>query len=583
MPVQIDWPRIGREQFERVVEALLVRVYRDDTEREAIPVDGRGGDGGRDVDVRLREDDSLEGIYQLKYFPEGFSGGFAKTRKAQIRRSFDAAIAHSPRWWILVIPTNPTPKERSWVRSLAQRHKLSIKIMGRAQLDEELARYPDLLDAFTREPLVQILKETGGLRAGLVRSSDLDETLSDLHRRIDGRSAYWGEKVRLERGATVRELYAKDPRAAELEPIRLTLETAPEELDDATRARLTRVLEFGDGHVVLPPAAVRAFTIEGPEWIASRDENIEIEIAAIFNGAATSHSIELRVPDAEGLTEAAIRGRTTQVTRGTRGMTLRAEFPGGLRLTFRLPGGSGEQGGLDAAYDIADEDVVAAERALRVSSLLREGRPTELWIEGRRLGSVVGSVSEGSPPDLGEDPYLHLSDLAVVSKEFDVPLAYPRRVSTQDRVDIRMLRLLLEGNCVLLAGVGGMTATLSGETSPELEAFLNADARGIAITSPRAFEVEGHQLPLESLRVFHPTLRVTNGAALVELLHAGSASGAEVVMTPTDGTPFRAVLVDRVADPDAPLVPVPLGIPGIPEHPALDGIIRRAAEGGVEG
>jgi hypothetical protein len=73
-----------------------------------------------DIDVRVRSAGQQVRIYQLKHFPEGFSGEWGKGRKPQITRSFNEAMKHNPPVWALVIPRNFTINERKWVAILAR-------------------------------------------------------------------------------------------------------------------------------------------------------------------------------------------------------------------------------------------------------------------------------------------------------------------------------------------------------------------------------------------------------------------------------------------------------------------------------
>ena len=84
----VPWLHLTQPRFDEIVEALLIHYHQDLADgSRAEALDGRGGDGGRDVDVHIGENfDVLDTIYKLKYFPEGFSGGHAKSRKPQIRR-----------------------------------------------------------------------------------------------------------------------------------------------------------------------------------------------------------------------------------------------------------------------------------------------------------------------------------------------------------------------------------------------------------------------------------------------------------------------------------------------------------------
>src|SRR5690554_5709372 len=96
------WERCGRDAFERAVELLLQRKHQAGPGK-AQAIDGRGGDEGIDVDV-TEPDGTISTIYQLKYFPEGFSGGFREVRRKQILNSFRAAMKHEPALWVLVVP-----------------------------------------------------------------------------------------------------------------------------------------------------------------------------------------------------------------------------------------------------------------------------------------------------------------------------------------------------------------------------------------------------------------------------------------------------------------------------------------------
>lgn len=59
----IHWDRLGQEQFDRMVEALLARVHDVHGHGIVFP-EGRGGDGGRDAEAIV---DGRKIIYQFKY------------------------------------------------------------------------------------------------------------------------------------------------------------------------------------------------------------------------------------------------------------------------------------------------------------------------------------------------------------------------------------------------------------------------------------------------------------------------------------------------------------------------------------
>src|SRR6476619_487138 len=106
---------MGRDRFDRLVECLLCRIHRTQVTATYHAVNGRGGDDG--IDFVAVDHPDVTKIYQLKYFPEGFSGGF-RTRRTQIKRSFRRATKHKPQVWTLVVPNTVTTPEDEYVKSL---------------------------------------------------------------------------------------------------------------------------------------------------------------------------------------------------------------------------------------------------------------------------------------------------------------------------------------------------------------------------------------------------------------------------------------------------------------------------------
>lgn len=83
----IDWPEVGAGgRFEKIVSTLLSTLHPD-SER----IDGAGGDGGRDH--QLRADGRLD-LWQSKYFLRRLSE--SKTRKDQIKDSLDTGAGLQP-------------------------------------------------------------------------------------------------------------------------------------------------------------------------------------------------------------------------------------------------------------------------------------------------------------------------------------------------------------------------------------------------------------------------------------------------------------------------------------------------------
>src|SRR5690349_12165619 len=115
----LHWGALTRDEFERTVEALVVRVVASKQPHlVARAFDGRGGDGGIDIEVVDRDTNQRVQILQLKHFPEGFSGGFREVRRRQITESFRAALRQDMDEWTLVVPRKPTPAELDFLAAL---------------------------------------------------------------------------------------------------------------------------------------------------------------------------------------------------------------------------------------------------------------------------------------------------------------------------------------------------------------------------------------------------------------------------------------------------------------------------------
>jgi hypothetical protein len=159
------------------------RRYRAD---EVRAVNGRGGDGGLDIEI-LTADGRLI-ILQLKYFPEGFSGGFAKSRRPQIKDSFNTAQERQPDEWTLVVPTVLTDTESAFVSGLggdvSDGRGPKITVVDRDELDDWLADDPTLDKYFQRDPtttLAEFARDFGQEKAAFLGGTeDLASRISNL-------------------------------------------------------------------------------------------------------------------------------------------------------------------------------------------------------------------------------------------------------------------------------------------------------------------------------------------------------------------------------------------------------------------
>jgi hypothetical protein len=553
----LDWKRLTQPEFDRAVEAVLERVHRtSDPGCDVRAFDGRGGDGGRDVVVYGAEGEP-DIIYQLKFFPEGFSNGF-KPRRRQIKDSYTEAAALRPNLWVLVVPGNLTTSEDKWVRDLAKLGGPRVGVWGRARLDENLSRFPLLLAALTREPMAEALRSSGLERLALDTPKVTREAAGDLGARIAARSLYWGERVTIDHTGTSHEVYPLRPDAMEAEPINVHVELTTD-ADDDIRNRWKQFEDYGGGPLDLPAHVVSKVITTGPAWVAEEHSNVDVQVSTQMS---REQACEIRVVSESGATQVSLTGTTRGYGPARRGMTVEADFVGGLTMRVRVPHGAPETTQSvpgEFGYDMAGQSASHAQRAFKLLEFARTGALLEM----RAGQALLWSMTADAPYPYPEpDPYTVqlVSDLCVLENHFGVTLTVPASLSGRDRAEIRRCRLLLEGKCVFEPAFSSLSLTLEDPDEGDWVTWLSRDAVGLRATNALLYDVLGQKLELPEVSLFHTQLAVEDQQEVLAALRSGTAAGRKIEFRSIDGSPFRAYVPSLQTDPNARLSPVPLGL-----------------------
>ncbi|MEV0949037.1 hypothetical protein [Promicromonospora sp. NPDC050249] len=552
-----QWATCGRESFDRVVELLLQRRHQAEP-GEVQAVDGRGGDEGIDVDV-TSHDGTIDTIYQLKYFPEGFSGGFRETRRRQITKSFNAAMKHKPRRWVLVFPGRPTPKERSYVHKLAGGRRVEIAILGRDKLDLLMAENPDIHRHVTTGPLTEALRLSGNEHLALATPIDLDRAAVSLGERIDARSAFWGVNVTIGAdGSIQQEFVPKRPDAFSNEPLSLKPEFRSGPAGDLAKTQLDELHAYGGPGITINADALASIELVGPDWFA---RNLK-EVSVVFGPIAISKEvpIEVRLIAPSGATLQSLEGHS-RMSRGRVGGRLEVMLDCGIEFDFKMPR-NGER--VTASVATNHEGRRIHEVAASISFMDRLESDTdvmlEIWAGDKRLftfGRPDSPLVELSP-----DAYTRqlVDDLHVLSRHFSVPLRLPEELTWAQREEIRKCRLVVDGKVVEERNFRELTVTLNGTTSESLEGTIQREAMMVVVETDVHFIVQGQRLPVRA-QVFHPRAHVIEPQAVAAALRDQTAAGMRVRIGGVDDTAFRIVLAnDARRDPNEPLAVEPLGI-----------------------
>ena len=222
--MSVNWDQLGQQRYDRVVEGLVQRRFAG----QVRAVNGRGGDKG--IDIRIESEGCLH-ILQLKYFPEGFSGGFRDVRRREIKESFVTAQQHQPDEWTLVVPGVVTASEYDFVKGLSDNASEpkdpGIFVVDRDELDSWLAEDPAYDAYLQREPTTLLAEyartfqqETAALVGG---ADDVAARVAALGEVVDTADPDWTLDFARKGSRVSMSFRPAHPNAAERSPIRVAV------------------------------------------------------------------------------------------------------------------------------------------------------------------------------------------------------------------------------------------------------------------------------------------------------------------------------------------------------------------------
>ncbi|MEO3855608.1 hypothetical protein [Acrocarpospora sp. B8E8] len=565
----IEWKFLEQKSFDRIVESMIHRMYSGTATVEV--VDGRGGDGGRDIVVTQG---SRVRIFQLKFFPEGFPKE-NRPRRRQIKDSFARAMEHNPYEWTLVVPCNLTPNEREFVNELAIGHEVRVSMMGRVELDSKMIDLPDLEGYYQRDHLIEHVKILNQEKAFLLGGpGDLDSRVLDLGKVVDKCDKDWTFDFSRQGDQVFRTLRAKHPRAHQTSPIYITLECSLSE-DSELSQQIRRTLGYGTGEkVVLPAEIVERLTIEGPEWLSETVEHVLVELLPNTPAGDQEVRMELRILDNNGRLLASHHAKVQHGNTGYEGRCLKATFYNVAELIFMFPHDEEQPTTLSYAYQVDETSPADLLRAMRLIKQLHKKCTGEIYLNGQRLG-VVGF----SAKDHSSDTRAHLDevrrceqlaeDLDIVQRHCDNFFPVPAQLSGVERAALRMVRLLAEGKCAVHPMARFLTATLTGSEGEELRLILSGNPQSIRLDlSECTMEIAGHELVIGDVMLFHTRVIAVNAGQVLKALDAGSAEGCALKLQPEGEEHFHAFIPAKWPSDSMPVVPTPWGLPELAEPAA---------------
>jgi hypothetical protein len=561
MPLSINWDQLGQPRFDRVVESLVKRRYRAD---EVRAVNGRGGDGGLDIEI-LTADGRLI-ILQLKYFPEGFSGGFAKSRRPQIKDSFNTAQERQPDEWTLVVPTVLTDTESAFVSGLggdaSDGRGPKITVVDRDELDDWLADDPTLDKYFQRDPtttLAEFARDFGQEKAALLGGTeDLASRISNLGGVTDTLDPDWTLDFARTGDGVQMAVRPQHPKAVETNPIRVSVELSSGLTEEQTAVvrDLHRALDYGASNAVrIPRTAVDKIDVSGPAFLAGARPPADIVLQRAPSGTpGVGKPLEIRIFGDDDAAVSSWVGRVTYAERGRLGGSIKAAFVDGkLEAEFFIPlvepGENTEVGaGIAMSFTTADALPSAVRDVLRIFREVQTATKVELYIDGMHA-TTVGGVSPTAIDGYDQELLIieqYADDLNEVQRRVGSYFNMPESAPAIDRILARVGRILLEGGIVAAPNAQVFNLVLSGTDTPELRESLCNTGQFIHLNRDHyTIEVDGRTLPIGPVYVVHPEAVTENAAEAIEALQAGNAEGFHLRIRPTTDRYFYLALADR--------------------------------------
>ena len=537
--MSIPWESLSKQKFEDTVSVLLSRLHPDSQR-----IDGKGGDGGRDVQIVHPGDGSIIDAFELK----SFIGRIGHVQRPQVKRSLNRVAGLRPSRWTLVVPIDPTPGELEWFCQLGKDYSFPLEWRGKTWLDEKMASHPDIRRYFLEDAnaeVVQLLLELNQEQAIVTDVNDVMGRLRVLHERLNEIDPYykyalatvtetadnWPSDVvfSVRQGDVRVDAYAKYHGAVEDRPvsIKARLTVGPEDLP------ILEALGYGLESTI-PHRMISSVKVDLPSGLGGKFSGGEFKIVPAGTELEDRIILSLRVM-AEDMVVASYPVQLKEHTSGPRGSEFTGTDSTGW-LTMRL------------TINLVDEDVEAEFSVIPQSGMPKALVPLFQWLdafqpvrhlnirwpEGFEAHSDISRAfwTEGSPARFVEA-------LADLQEHAGVYSNVPLSISKEEAQQIVTIAALVRGETV---GLTWKALNLNlGPLGPEVNQLVNGGAQAILVYEDISVELEGIKFPIGRVRTHILSARLAD----LESVHSNLASGLvpSLRLVPGDSDKAQRVLV----------------------------------------
>jgi CRP-like cAMP-binding protein len=504
-PVQWEIPHV-KAVYEDMVAVLLSTLHP-----EAERLDGRGGDGGRDI--QLRHDGRLD-LFELK----SFTGRLSKQhgRRRQVEDSLKTATRHNPDSWTLIVPIDHTKDELAWFDGLRSKFPFPLIWRGRTWLDQQLANHPAIVRYYLEDgngEAIRILRELREEQADLASGiPDAMERLRVLRRRLDKVSPHYRLDVSIV-GDTITVTVRPRYRGADRDhPILINLgfsfPSTPAGQEAAERLR--RAFDYGE-QVVVEPEYVHDLRVDMPGQPTQDLSGGKVIIGPAVEDPPLRLDARAVISDPDGAPLGSLPLRFNRRQSGPRGGTLSGQDTTGLLHLSMQVNIADRKGRVHFQLTEPPGDLLPSSLLPALRILQHLHAPNRLEV---RVGTAVLMQPSPLPPaEPVSAAFLALiEDLERIQAFSRTVFPMPTELSRQDLVAIGQAARLVAGERV---AVGSGTASAS-----------------MTLADPQAFE----QLLLDDTSFL---------VSFTEDNHIETIAGVEVPLGPAIATLSSVTVADR--------------------------------------
>ena len=525
--MQIRWEEIDRQRYEDMGSVLLSRLHHD-----AQRIDGKGGDGGRDVQIVRGQDDQITDAFELK----SFTGRMTPSRRTQTAHSLKRAATLGPVRWSLVVPIDPTPAEDRWFRQLGRNYGFPIVWFGRTWLDEKMSAYPDIRRYFlegAKDEVFYLLRELREEQARVTDVYDAVGRLRTLRARLNEIDPHYdyelstGTNAADSRPTDVTlsvsfndmrvDVYPKYTGAARDRPITINVKAVFGPGDEVVQNALDYGLE-----VTMPPRMISSVTVDAPVGLGGSFTEAEIVLLPTNRGLDEPVTLALNLMDDDRLL-ASYPIHLTEQTRGLRGSVVTGtDSTGWLQTSLKMDVSAEE---LEFKFWLKPNPAMPAALVPLFRWLGACQPPHHLAIHWPGGSEIRGAIRTSHLID--ESLGNVVEALAFLQERSGIHWEMPASLTPEEGREIVAAATLLKGESIALTW---KSVNLSlDQWGPGLEELVNGGSQQLMCEQDCWLDLEGGTIPIGRIRTYFESARLADPEGVQCALKSGSVPRLRLV------------------------------------------------------